>query len=467
MVEILENFRKIKLRLNQKLPAGKWKEPKYHLQTVNPLIYNVGIPCGNINNMFVLDIDVKDDGLVEMNKYIQQYGEPETLTIETPSGGKHYYFNLKTNNPDLNYIIKTVCYTRSKIGGVGIDIRSNNGYVVAPPSTIDNIKYKIINGTSFHDIPLTLAQFLLGKCINHELRIKTDRPEQFETTEITNYIYSIDDNEICALLNKLEMSYVNEFHEWFKITNILKGLNKMNIWKTWSKQSKNYNSRNNKQLWTLSKPLLDVNYLVFVLRQNNHQIKYIHKYKKYIPLSIDNFYCKKIEATKPYVIDLISYEDFEKHETIIIQSSTGTGKTTAIANLMEKYIQTNKQSKFITLTTRTTLSDQHRLTFKNIKLKHYTEVNNLNEPHYLTVCLNSLHKLSLDNLEKTIVYIDEISSFLEFTHNETLDKNIPTIYGCLMSIVRQAKKVIVSDALINDNVIQFLKSREGTLFIKK
>ena len=143
MVEILENFKKIKLRLNQKLPAGKWKEPIYHLQTVNLLIYNVGIPCGNINNMFVLDIDVKDDGLVEMNKYIQQYGEPETLTIETPSGGKHYYFNLKTNNPDLNYIIKTVCYTRSKIGGVGIDIRSNNGYVVAPPSTIDNIKYKI------------------------------------------------------------------------------------------------------------------------------------------------------------------------------------------------------------------------------------------------------------------------------------------------------------------------------------
>ena len=45
----------------------------------------------------------------------------------------------KTNQ----YII--ILTTKTKYRGVGVDIRNNGGYVVAPPSIIDNVAYEIIN----------------------------------------------------------------------------------------------------------------------------------------------------------------------------------------------------------------------------------------------------------------------------------------------------------------------------------
>ena len=94
----MENMEKIKLKLNEKTPAGKWKESLYHHKVIDDKKYNVGIPCGSINNIFVLDIDIKDNGFEEFSKHTATHGEPDTLTVKTPSGGRHYYFNLKSNS---------------------------------------------------------------------------------------------------------------------------------------------------------------------------------------------------------------------------------------------------------------------------------------------------------------------------------------------------------------------------------
>ena len=64
----------------------------------------------------------------------------------------------------------------------------------------------------------------------------------------------------------------------------------------------------------------------------------------------------------------------------------------------------------------------------------------------------------MNDIENYAVYIDEVSSFLEFTHNDTLDNKIQTIYTSLIYIVKYSKKVIVSDALITDNVINFSRN---------
>ena len=42
----------------------------------------------------------------------------------------------------------------------------------------------------------------------------------------------------------------------------------------------------------------------------------------------------------------------------------------------------------------------------------------------------------MNDIENYVVYIDEVSSFLEFTHNDTLDNNIQTIYTSLIDIVK-------------------------------
>jgi len=53
-----------------------------------------------------------------------------------------------------------------------------------------------------------------------------------------------------------------------------------------------------------------------------------------------------------------------------------------------------------------------------------------------------------------------VSSFLELTHNNTLDKNLKEVFGLVAKFIKNAGKVIVSDALINDAVFDLLKHRD-------
>jgi hypothetical protein len=78
---------------------------------------NIGMPTGSRSDVFVLDVD-RLEALGELPKEL-----PETLTIRTPSGGLHYYFNHVEG-------------VSNKTGNlpVGIDIRGDGGYVIVPPS---------------------------------------------------------------------------------------------------------------------------------------------------------------------------------------------------------------------------------------------------------------------------------------------------------------------------------------------
>ena len=86
----------------------------------------IGIACEE-SNLFVLDLDVKDNknGIVALE---QLEGEneplPETLVADTQSGGRHYYFNRPEGG---------VQNSVDKIA-LGIDVRCDGGYAVAPPS---------------------------------------------------------------------------------------------------------------------------------------------------------------------------------------------------------------------------------------------------------------------------------------------------------------------------------------------
>ena len=126
---------KIELLKNSKLPKCKWLNiENYMYDNICLENNNVGLITGHINNIIVVDIDVKDDGLDEWNTYIQEHGEPKTVTVKTPSGGYHYYFSYNSTNKANNHLIENNLKTTTKYRGKGIDIRSNGGYVVMPPS---------------------------------------------------------------------------------------------------------------------------------------------------------------------------------------------------------------------------------------------------------------------------------------------------------------------------------------------
>ena len=99
-------------------------------------------------------------------------------------------------------------------------------------------------------------------------------------------------------------------------------------------------------------------------------------------------------------------------------------------------------------------------------MKNYQDVRtNLQDAESLTICLNSLAKLGEledEELANYIVYIDEVSSFLEFTDHDTLDSMLKKVFVILTRFAKCVGKLIASDALINDNTFEFLKHRDAT-----
>jgi len=93
-----------------------------------------------VTNILAIDVDQKNgkNGVASINQLIGVLGElPQTLTVSTPSGGYHYYFQA----------IHEIGNSIGKIGE-GLDIRSTGGYVVGPESVIDGRKYFINNDVS-------------------------------------------------------------------------------------------------------------------------------------------------------------------------------------------------------------------------------------------------------------------------------------------------------------------------------
>lgn len=93
---------------------------------------NWAVRTGIDSKVFVVDVDVKNGakGAESLNFLLDKSGEdlPETYTVSTPTGGRHYYFRYSREVPNL--------ISAGEYGG--IDVKSEGGYVVAPGSTIRN-----------------------------------------------------------------------------------------------------------------------------------------------------------------------------------------------------------------------------------------------------------------------------------------------------------------------------------------
>ena len=89
---------------------------------------NVGIVTGSVSGVTVVDVDGEKGRQALLDAGISL---PETYTVQTPKGW-HYYYRY-------NNLFKT---------GAGfldnVDVRNDGGYVVAPPSSVDDTDYVVI-----------------------------------------------------------------------------------------------------------------------------------------------------------------------------------------------------------------------------------------------------------------------------------------------------------------------------------
>ena len=132
-----------------------------------------------------------------------------------------------------------------------------------------------------------------------------------------------------------------------------KALNKYTLFDEWSKDSPKYDKHKNDQIWLNNACEVDINYIIIVLKKAGNNFKFIEKYQIFRPLThnIDNI--KKVDVNHKYLFDennydtTFNYELFDKHNTIIIKSCTGTGKTTAIAKHVSRCMTENKKNEII------------------------------------------------------------------------------------------------------------------------
>lgn len=95
----------------------------------------IGIATGSASNLIVVDIDIDKEreinGWEALQKLVARYGEitTSTWTAKTGRGGTHYYFRLR---PGQSF--------KSSSGklGIGLDVKAEGGYIIAPPSIHPN-----------------------------------------------------------------------------------------------------------------------------------------------------------------------------------------------------------------------------------------------------------------------------------------------------------------------------------------
>lgn len=120
---------------------------------------NVAVACGEINGICVLDVD-KPAGIESLNRIFDMGFErfARTVTARSARGGLHYYFiqpNIRIKN-------------RAGCIAPGLDIRTDGGSIIAPPSETEHGRYEWINAPDEwnHDgivIPAPMPEWLRQK----------------------------------------------------------------------------------------------------------------------------------------------------------------------------------------------------------------------------------------------------------------------------------------------------------------
>ena len=155
----LYNLITIPILANDKRPFIKgWNLTK---KTIHPtyIDQNIGILTGKVNNITVLDIDEKLNGMQYWKYISKQYDENITPMVKSPTG-LHIYFKYNKKIPTTY---------RIKVDGkkIGWDIKSDNSVITSSPSVIDDKKYKWIRNKSLDDVkiismPKWLETFILN-----------------------------------------------------------------------------------------------------------------------------------------------------------------------------------------------------------------------------------------------------------------------------------------------------------------
>ncbi len=120
----------------------------------------IGVACGELSQVTIIDIDVKNglNGFTTLKNHGIEL--PATVCVNTPTGGKHFYFKY---NAAVKSKVNAICDKS------GIDIRNDGGLIIMPGSVHPNggaYEFLLDQGLGEIDlaeIPADLLNILLDK----------------------------------------------------------------------------------------------------------------------------------------------------------------------------------------------------------------------------------------------------------------------------------------------------------------
>jgi hypothetical protein len=280
----------------------------------------IGIRTGSASGgIVVIDIDVGKNGDIrtagEIIEYIQEaYGPlPDTLTVNTPSGGRHLYYH----SPQA---LKTA--SRFIPGDpIGIDCRAEGGYVIAP----DEENYFTDGDFTVKDCT-TIPEWII------KLLSKTRELTNSSNIKYTGKIPLIPEmaQEIAAALEHLD--YDNR-DVWIAQGFALKSLDSddaRRLWDEWSQKSEKYDSIDQDTKWNSFDPKnTTIASLFYDARKSGYEPKTTIEIPKQEPLFNPQFtllYEEDFISERPpisWVLDGI----IPTESVSMITGDAGSGKT--------------------------------------------------------------------------------------------------------------------------------------------
>lgn len=440
-MNLINQMKRFKLLDNSKNPSYEWKKTNRHLWTTGHRDSNSGIPCGSVNNLTVIDLDFyKIEG---RNHFTERFNNMidlfDTLTVKTANGGYHLYFQYDES-------IQTT--TNQKYN---IDIRNDGSYVVSPGSKIDGREYTVVHDQPIKPMNSDIRNWLLDNLYTIDRKPNKRQPTE-RATEF-DILYNLTPAELDQIIRSLPDKYwSNDQNNFFKYTTFCKYFNQYDLWDELNKTHDGYDQDNNlKCYWNTAQPTEQIIDSILTEEHIN--------YCKYKTTKKNIIRPNKIINRNKLGFDLIDSTDQ------IIQSDTGTGKTTAFKH----YVKQNNL-KFISIVSRISLADEQYNIFSEhgIGCKNYKISDDLNNGDSIIITIDSIRKLYNIDFHNYVIFLDEYNSLLQYliTAN-TLSKNRSILYKRFIQIIQKCNQVIATDADINDISINWLRTyKEPVTYIQ-
>ena len=466
---------------------------------------NCGIPCGKINDIWVLDLDFYGDKYnPETCKFLQQFGNVENYikknnlyAVKTISGGIHIYF---TYDPMMK---------QTQNEETCIDIRNDGGYVVSPHTEILGNRYEILNHGDIIECPKDLKDFVIKNVLNVEKGTKqykkinqkvkvvnpiTNKEELVEELEVDLDVYefAFTDYVVNQVCKRLPDKFFHDREYFVKWSTAMKTLNHKDIWKKWARKrcevNEEFEAFDPSDIWLDNQwdYIHNHNQLFMV----NHILKEAEKNGYKNARTMLDYYKLKPVPGNPFIPDKIinkvklghgceeqgGFFNVEKDKVVIVKSDTGTGKTTEFAQHILNSRKGTRKKPFISIVSRVSLGKEQVRVFRKAGIKCYfhedisAEIKEHDgwwgqfEGSSIIITIDSLTKLARWNdFEGYTLYLDEYNSLMNYLvvcNLPTMQKNRTLIMDLLRKMINQSDRTICTDADINEISLTYFTQRD-------